>query len=199
MASPFDRLMNTIRPHLPGALDDAIRQELFMACDEFFKLSDVWQEDLEFEAKNNSDHGEIMPFVGRIERLLAVYDEGTPIRGCTMTIPDISGVATVQLPRGVTGGNYLATVSLTVSDPVSRDAFPIVPGELVVRYTEDLMYGILSRMMAQPSKTYSNISMARLYLMKFRSGASRAKNAMNTGNTRESQAWVFPRSFIRRK
>ena len=31
MATPFDRLITTIRPHLPGAVDEAIRQELFVS------------------------------------------------------------------------------------------------------------------------------------------------------------------------
>lgn len=202
MATPFDRLMTTIRPHLPGALDDAIRQELFLTCDEFFKKSDVWRERIEFTVATGSREGEIMPFAGRIERLMGVVTlpDNYPVRGAVLGQLDISGAAPVYLRHGDnTGGDYEAVVSLTVADPVTRDAYPIVPGEIVTRYTSELIHGILARMMAQPSKPYTNLSLAQFHLLRFRGGTSRAKNEMKTGNTQGSQAWAYPQTFNRRK
>ncbi len=194
MATPFDRLMTTIRPHLPGAVDEAIRQELFMMCTEFFKISDVWREDIEVTLLANKDVTDIMPFAGRIERLLYVTKDGRGVNGVTMPDP-----GTLKFPYvSETGGDYIATVSLTVSDPVTRDAYPIVPYEIVQRYNEEMMHGILARMMAQPSKPYTNLQLASFYMRKFKGGAARAKNAINTGNTKGSQAWAFPQTFNNR-
>jgi hypothetical protein len=191
MATPFDRLMTTIRPHLPGAIDEAIRQELFMMCTEFFKISDTWREDIDVTLQPNKTEVDIMPFAGRIERLLYVTQDGRGVKGVTM--PDLQ---TLRFPfPSETGGNYVATVSLTVSDPITRDAYPIVPYEIVQRYNEEMMHGILARMMAQPSKPYTNLQMASFYMRKFKGGASRAKNAANTGNTKNSQAWSYPQTF----
>lgn len=200
MASPFDRLMTTIRPHLPGAIDEAIRQELFFTCTEFFRLSNTWQERLDLRLPANSREGEIMPYAGRIERLLHVEDlDGGYVRGAVMAQPDISGAAMITMPyHNEAARDFVAVVAMTVADPVNRDAYPIVPGEIVSRYTEELISGILSRMMAQPAKPYTNLTLAQYHLLKFKGGAARAKNAMKTGHTEGSQAWSFPQTFNRR-
>lgn len=197
MATPFDRLMDTIRPHLPGAHDNAIRQELFMACNDFFKKSNVWREELDFTLVAGVRIAEVMPFTGRIERLMGVVDDtGQYISGATM--PDVSSGLVVMPFEAGADTPYKAIVALTVSDPVTRDAYPIVPHDIVARYTDELMHGTLARMMAQQSKPYTNIALGQFYLVKFNGGVARAKNAMNTGNTYGSQNWRFPQTFNRR-
>ena len=197
MASPFDRLMDTIRPHLPGVVDPAVKQELFPACHDFFRKSDAWRESIPFTLEAGKSTAEVMPYTGRIERLLYVLHGDRQVGGVTM--PDThNGVVLFPFAASDTM-TYNAVVSLTVSDPVQRDAFPIVPYDLVTKYREELMHGILSRMMAQPSKPYTNLSLGQYYLTKFNGGISRAKNAANTGNTFRSQNWAFPQTFNRRK
>lgn len=195
MATPFDRLMTTIRPHLPGAMDEAIRQELFMVCLDFFKRSNAWQEPLEFTLLGGQSSADIMPFAGRIQRLMYVTTEDLRgIRGASMPV-----IGTVLLPyEANTATKYIATVALTVTDPVTRDAYPIIPYEVVQRWTEEFIDGILSRMMAQPAKPYTNLAMAQFYSSKFRGGAARAKNEVNTGNTYGSQKWAYPQTFANR-
>lgn len=197
MASPFDRLMDTIRPHLPGVVDSAIQQELFTTCHDFFRRSDVWREALDFTMPAGEVSTEVMPYVGRIERLLYVKDGDRPVGGATMS--DVAnGVIVMPYPYGE-NKKYTAVVSLTVTDPVQRDAYPIVPYNLATQYWEELMHGILARMMAQPSKPYTNPAMAQFYLLKFNGGTARAKNAVNTGNTYDAQRWAFPQTFNRSK
>lgn len=197
MATPFDRLMETIRPHLPGAIDTAIKQELFVACDDFLNMSDAWREDIDFKSVEGSREAEVMPYAGRFLRLLYVKQDDIPVRGALLT-DTMQGV--IRLPFEASGvEDYTATLSLTVTDPVSRDAFPIIPNEIVQKYMQVLMSGILSRMMAQPTKPYTNLTLAQFHLLKFKGGAARAKNELNTGSTKGSQAWTFPQSFNRRK
>ncbi len=42
------RLMNDVRMRVPGALDAAIKQELFSAVDEFMKGTNLWKEQIDF-------------------------------------------------------------------------------------------------------------------------------------------------------
>lgn len=193
MATPFDRIMLTARSHLPGALDDAMRQELFMACNEFFRRSNAWQEHIDFTLKPNCLTADIQPFAGRIERLLYVMSGGAFVRGAVMS-DLVAGKIRMRSPVN-TPTNYTAIVALTVSDPVTREAFPIVPQEIITRYNEELFHGLLARMMAQPSKPYTNMTLAQFYMTKFNSGAARALNAVKTGDTLGSQRWSFPQTF----
>lgn len=194
MASVFDRLMNTIRPHLPGAIDEAIRQELFMVCDEFFRRSTSWREEIDFTVAANQKTADIMPTAGYITQLLYATTEGRGIRGATL--PQVGDVSVISLPHAPNAATaYKATVAITVSDPVTRDAYPIVPVDLVKRYMPDLINGILARMMAQPSKPYTNVGMAQFYMTKFNGGISRARNNANEGSTKGSQNWTFPQTF----
>lgn len=194
MATPFDRLMNTIRPHLPGAIDDAIRQELFMVCREFFAKSSAWRETLEFTPEAGEKEAFVMPFAGKIERLISVEIGGRDVRGATFLPPD-----TVVMPfEGDGSKEYNATFAMTVSDPITRDAYPIAPDYLVERYTQTLIHGILMNMMAQPSKPYTNPAMAQFHMRKFNGGWQRALNDTKTGNTVGSQRWRFPRTFMTR-
>lgn len=200
MATPFDRLMETVRPHLPGAMDEAIRQELFLVCDEFFTRTDLWTEEQDFVVRSGSKTGEIMPFSGRIIRLLGVEHDDRPVRGVYLGDIDSSGISTVIMPHHETHEyTYRAKVSLTVADPVSRDAYPIVPVAIVTQNTSALVHGILGRMMMQPSKPYSNMGLAQVHTVKFRGEASRAKNEAKAGKTAGSQAWSFPQTHNRRK
>jgi len=168
-----------------------------MACQDFFNRSEAWREEIPFSLPAGERSAEIMPFAGRIERLLYVKgSDGRPINGALM--PDVYN-GLVTMPHAPNQNEkYVAVVVVTVSDPVSRDAYPIVPFEIANRYTTELMHGVLYRMMSQQSKPYTNLSLAQFYLAKFIGGASRARNAINTQNTNGAQAWMFPQTFNRR-
>jgi hypothetical protein len=196
MATPFDRLMDTIKPHLPGAMEDAIRQELFMTCSEFFKMSNTWREELDVTVLAGTNTAHFMPFAGRVERLLAVKSEdGRPVYGVHIQEKEI-----LKFRHPVTSDtNYTALFALTVNDPLTRDAYPVIPWDLVQQYQDELISGILSRMMAQPSKPYTNLGLAQYHRVAFRGGASRAKNSANEGSTFGSQHWRFPQSFATAK
>lgn len=197
MASPFDRLMRYVQPYVPGSIDAAIREELYAVCETFFSQTNVWKEDLGFELGPNDDSAEVMPYTGKIIRLLWVNNsDGFPVMRVIM--PDTE-TGLVQFPSTAGAGSYVATVALTVSDPVARDAFPIVPQPLVSKFWQVLAHGVLSQMCAQPNKPYTDANRAAYFLAKFRGGMARARNTENTGNTRSSQAWNYPQSFNRRK
>lgn len=188
MASPFDRLMTTIRPHLPGVLDEAIRQELFMVCREFFADTNTWQDGIDFVLQYGAKEAYLTPFAGRIVRLMFVESDGIPVYGSWYE----NGKIIMRHPD-TNPKNYRAVVALTVTDPVTRDMYPVVPHDLVDTYTDALMNGILARMMSQPSKPYTNLQLATYYERKFRGDKGRAKSDANSGHTYRSQRWAFPR------
>lgn len=192
MASPFDRIMNTVRPHLPGAVDDAIKQELFLACDDFFKRSNVWRDKVDVIQRARTNTAEFMPFAGRVQRLMAVLNvEGRPVYGVIISEPGV-----LKFRHTVPSDtDYTAIFALTVNDPTARDAYPIVPFEIVEEYTAELISGLLSRMLAQPSKPYTNMTLAQYHLVSFRSAAARAKNEDDIGKTYASSNWRYPRNF----
>lgn len=197
MASAFDRIMDTARPHLPGSIDDAIRQELFGVCQEFFGESNTWREHIDTVLKYDENMAEIMPYSGQIKRLLHVLDKDkTPVQRVILTDP-IQGV--LRFPFKANGDtDYTAVVAIIPSDPVDRDAFPIVPYDLITMYWREIMHGLLAAMMAQPSKPYTNPTGVALYTSKFKGGIARARNRANAGETKNSQNWRYPQSFNRR-
>lgn len=192
MASPFDRLIQTVLPHLPGAIESAVKLELYGTCLEFFKLSTAWREEIPVTLLSGNSVTDIMPTAGRIQNLLWVKNsDDRAVYKCYLPTPE-----TIHFPFEASADTiYVATCSLTVKDPVTRDAFPIVPYQSVERYMEELEWGLLSRMMAQPMKPYTNVAMARYYTTRFKSGAARAKNELKAGHTEGSQAWVYPQGF----
>lgn len=189
MATPFDRLMNTIRPHLPGAVDEAIKQELFLTCDEFFSRSNVWRETVDVEQRAGEDTATLMPFMGRIKRLMAVLLDGRPMYGAIISDPE-----TIKFRhRADTDRVLQAVIALTVNDPLTREAFPVVPWQIIESYQDVLISGILARMMAQTSKPYTNLPLANYHQSRFKGGTSRARNEVNEGETYASSNWRFPR------
>lgn len=199
MATAFKRLMDSAKIRLPGALDDVIRHELFETCLEFFRRSDTWRDNIEFLLPANVRGALLTPMAGRIQRLVSVsagpltLDNRRDVRGATL-----DGNTLVMPFAPANNEVYVAHLSMTVSDPVTRDAYPIIPAELVERFHEVLLDGLLMKVMSQPNKPYTNVSLATYHARRFTSGSSRARNEINTGNTVGSQRWAFPQTFNRR-
>lgn len=192
MSTPFKRIMDSVRPDLPGAIDDVIRIAVYLACLQFFRESNAWREEIGFTLMPGKDTAYITPSAGRIARLLTVVGEGgRGVRGAFMAERDL-----LRMPfKANQPEKYTATVALRVSDPVSRDSFPIVPYDVIEQYMDDLIHGILARMMSQQSKPYTNLTLAQYHQIKFRSGISRAKVSKETGDTFGSASWRFPSNF----
>lgn len=192
MPSPFDRVIETVRPHLPGVIDRAIKQELFLLCHDFFKNSLTWRNTIEFTILAGDTTATVNPAAGRIYSLLEVKNvDDIPVSGIYMTEP--GEMKTHIAPTEDT--TYYGTFSLTVTDPIDADSFPLVPNDTIERYTDEFVNGIKARMMIQPSKPYTNPQMASYYMSQYMGGRARARNDINTGYTYGSQRWAFPQTF----
>lgn len=196
----MNRLMNNARIRLPGALDATIQLELFTVLDEFFQTSNIWTEDLTFnavptEATYLEDPDaltyEIVPTNGVINRLVGVVDSKGFGQNATMAIPGY--VVLTYSPN--TADTYTARVALTVTDPTTRDGYPEFPDWILNKYSTGILDGVVGRMMSQLAKPYSSPSVALYHLKKFKQTMSQAKVETQHKNVYGGQSWRFPQTF----
>lgn len=196
------RLMDHCRVRLPGALDAAIKQEMFAALDQLLQTSHLWFDDISFTANPTTDTYEenpaaytyaLPPPVGQIVRLVTVSDEDGGLVAASM--PVIPELILAFPPESTT--TYIVRVVLTVSD-VDVDGYPIMPDWIIKKYQSRILDGVLGRMMSQIAKPYSSPQMAVTHLRLFNSFVQRAKGEALRENTHATQRWFFPQSFNRR-
>lgn len=191
--------MNAARTRLSGATDAGIELELFAVMDDFFRGSNVWQEDINVAVPANDPAGTQYQLVptgpALIDKLMWTFQ--APSQTNQLRGPGVN--AAMQTPGLLTlpyqpssATNYIATVSLTVQDPVKQESCVIFPLWVLERYRQVLLNGLLGRMMTQPNKPYSNTQMAIYHTRKFSSGISAARVEMTRNNTYRKQAWRFP-------
>lgn len=196
------RLMNNARLRLVGATDSVLQQELFSVMDDFFKGSNVWNEDIEVPIPGMDPANTIYQLApaspALIDKLLWVFEKptetsigrGTGI-GAAMSTP---GELTLRLqPSSDTA--YIVTVALTVADPLDRTGYVQFPAWVLAKYREAILNGLLGRMMTQPNKPYSNSQMAVFHMRKFLQATASARVEWTRNNTYRAQAWAFPSGF----
>lgn len=192
VSTALTRLMNDVRMRAPGVLDGVLQQEFFMVLDEFFRNTNVWQEDIAFSATTSDLSYTLLTATdGMVVRLLELENsDEIPVSG-TMRVPPI--LVLNALPTQA--DTYTAKVSLSVIDPVDGDNYPQVPSWLVDNYRMVFEDGLLGRLMSQPAKPYSNERMAIYHMRRFRDGMSRARVESSHQNLQDGQAWRFPKGF----
>jgi hypothetical protein len=191
----LNRLMESIRADCPGALDDTIRRSLFSCLREMLHISDVWTNDIPLDVTVGETTYDLFPTDdGNINRLMYIFDLNQaqvygrmPVPG-TLILRDAPNVDTT----------YTVTVALTVFDPVTPEGYPLLPDWIIERYSDELVDGVLGRLMSQPVKPYSNQQLAVYHLRRWRNGIARARIDARQQNLFASQAWRFPRSFAGR-
>ncbi|MCK1742180.1 hypothetical protein IVA80_15250 [Bradyrhizobium sp. 139] len=193
MSLVLDRLMSNARTHLPGATDPVLQLELFNVLNDFFQVSNIWQEDIAFPVLATDAAGTTYPVapvaLAAIVRFMWMLDgSGRPAYG-TMATP-----GEIQLLRQPSQDDtYTVTVALTVNDPAGVDGFPEFPEWVAAKYSTGLVDGVLGRMMAQPAKPYSNMALAGLRTKSFKACVSQAKAEALHKNVNNGQSWRFPR------
>lgn len=190
LSSEYSRFFKRARTRLPGAIDDQIRLELFAVLDEFFKESNAWWEEirvpvittkLAYEFESDEPAAQII-------RLLKTYTADDVAVKAIMPTPGVLEIAYAPSQNL----NYYALVSLTVSDPVDDDGYPVIPDWVMLRYRETIMDGTLANMMAQVNKPYSSERMAVYHARRFRNGIGVARAEALRRNMYAYNAWRFP-------
>lgn len=193
------RLMDSIRAQVPGALDAMIQIEMFNSLDDFFKRSNCWTETIEFDITPGASAVEIVPTgATNICRLLWVREgplmSDRPIRA---TMPELGTIYVYEDYSQLT--TLYAKVCLTVAYPLTSDGYPQFPAWVLDRHFNAVLSGVLSRLMSQQAKPYSNTQMAAYHGRVFNNGVTEAYIASKRENAAGAQPWSFPQTFNRRK
>lgn len=189
----LDRVMTNARVHLPGALDDAIKLELFNTLNEFLTDSRCWLSEFNVRVRAERDSYDIEPTEpGTIISLVSLVNSTTdvPVRA-TLQSPEVLVLASTPSEAAT----LVATVTLTVVDPVDVDDYPVIPTWLLAKYHLGILSGLLGRMMSQQAKPYSNERMAVFHTRKFRSQIAIARAEARHKNLYGANTWRFPQSF----
>jgi hypothetical protein len=201
----MNRMMDRIRTNLPGALDATIQSELFQAADELCRQTNIWTQDFDFEIEPQSldwrldpdayTHT-IMPPAGSVShRLMGAWD-GNAFR-INASMPQPNYVLFYGAPNST--GIYTARVALTVSDPVTRDGYPVLPDWIVNRYGDTLMQGTMGKMQLQVAKPYSSSELGMLHTQLFKQGIGRARISSERSSSYNRQNWTYPQGYSVRR
>src|SRR6188768_3751257 len=188
------RIMAAARVRLTGAVDDAIKLEIFNTLDDFCRETDVWQEAIPFTtvAYTYDLVYDLIPTEGTILRLVDLYAANTvrprPLAG-TMRIP---GELILQSNFDA-GTPLVAVVSLAPVDPteVGTD-FPVVGDWIWQRYFNPILDGVISKMAMVPDKPYTDGDIAVYHGRRFRNAIGVARADNTKANVADGQAWRFP-------
>lgn len=200
----MNRLMDHARIRLPGALDGAIQMELFAVMNEFFQGSNIWYEDVQFPVQPTSESFfdnpgaytyDVVPSQGSATRLIGIADsQGRAQRGF---MPTLGQVVLAYSPN--VADTYTARIALTVSDPVTREGYPQFPAWILDKYGNDILDGVLARMMSQIAKPYTSPTLAQYHGRMFKQAVSQAKVEASHQNVYRGQNWRFPQTFAHRR
>lgn len=193
----ISRLMKNLRVQLPGAVDDAIKLEVYNVLNDFFQGSNIWREDIDVSIIAGESSYELTP-VGpsTIVRLMGVVNsDELPVNA---TLDLITGELALALEPS-TADVYTVQVALTVNDPLDREEYPVFPSWVLNLYMNDIISGVLGRMMAQAAKPYSNTQLAAYHTRSFQSAIASARVEANRRFSYGAQRWRFPQSFNRYK
>lgn len=196
-AVEIDRLMQNLRVRLPGAIDDAIKFELFNTLNDFFQGSNIWREDIEFSVTSGVKNYPLVPSGPTvIVRLMGVIDNNSlPVNA----VLDLGTDDVILSLAPSSDATYTAQVALTVDDPIDRESYPWFPIWVLNLYMNDIIDGVLGRMMSQPAKPYSNAQLAAYHSRAFTSAIAAARAEANRNYTYGAQKWRFPQTFNRYK
>ena len=201
----MNRLMDNARIKLPGALDNAIQIELFSVLNEFFQETNIWYEDIDFDVSVTSQSYfenpdaytyQILPLEGgTINRLIGVVNSSGFAQRASMPTPGF--VILAYSPN--TAETYTARVTKTITDPVTREGYPVFPAWILSKYGNDILDGLLGRMMGQIAKPYSSPQIAAVHLRNFKQAINKARAEVMHGNVYRGQNWRFPQSFASKR
>lgn len=197
-----NRVFDTAKLRLPGALDAALQLELFHVCEDFLRETHAWKELISFVSAvpTQSYLGDpsqytftlTLPAGSTAVSLLGVYDDAERPYRATMPVP---GEVILDSPPSATLKAYVA---LTVSDPVGTDKMPQLPDWVTELHWPCLLDGLLLRMMSQPGKPYTNLQLAVTHGRAYQKRKSQARVEAMRQNLYGAQSWTFPQTFNRR-
>lgn len=193
------RIMNNARVRCPGATDDQLQRELFNTMDEFFKATNAWMEDIPITIPGQDPPGTVYILApqepANITQLMWVFmysPDQQALRGAPMpAFMSVIGEMTLGYQPS-SEQPLVATVALTVQDPVNRDGYVVFPTWIAQRYSDTILDGLVGRMMTQPNKPWTNNQMSVYHLRSFNAKKAQTRVEIQRNNRYRAQAWAFP-------
>lgn len=188
-----ERILDNLRVRLPGAIDSAIKLELFNVLDELCRDARLWREkiSLTVTAANITAEKveyEVDPSDGVIVGLMDLRNsDDIPVKGSM----DIPGVLEFDEVPG-TADTFEVTVALAPSDIRTSDDMPVIEDWIWEKHYQTIIAGVLSNMMAQAAKPYSNERLGVYHGRKFRGGVASARTEALHSHKYGGQTWRFP-------
>jgi hypothetical protein len=191
------RLMANARIALTGAVDDALKLNIFKVLDEFCRETNIWQETIEFDTIAGTDIVyDLVPTLGTILRLMWVRqgEAKAPSFG-SMAIPGELILPNIYTPLT----HVYATVSLAPIDPTEMGTdLPVVADWLWQRYFPAFEDGLILKMSIQPEKPYTNANLATYHGQRWRQALGIARADAAKLNVADGQFWRFPQFAVQR-
>jgi hypothetical protein len=201
----IERLLANLRNQLPGALDGALRLEIFNTLNTFFTDSNIWQETQSFNTRLGRQIYELQAenpdaYYTKL-LLLEAYDPADAEGRVTMPTHVRAWLVSpteLRLHHPVTVVQRLRATFAVAPRPTDRmDQYPNIPDSYWDKYHDAFVEGVMARMMSQPAKPYSNERLGIFHGRRFKSATSMAKNDFYNGDIRGGQNWHFPQNFAR--
>lgn len=212
-------LLNQARVELPGASDAGIKHTLYEVLHEFFDTTSAWKQDVQIHVQPFIQAYGVSVDAGQIIRLFTVLDQNLIQQPAVLMAPSLpgppggstAGPLSVNTPPNPSSEADFMTVSLqlqystpqiftaslilNVTIPQGHDGVPDMPSWTLSKFGRVILDGLLGRMMAQPTKSYTQDSLSTYHLKRFRDGMAMVRVAITRSNTVGSQNWAFPQQF----
>lgn len=208
-STPVDRLMQTLRVHVPGVTEEMLKLELFNVMDVFFRRTLAWrvQQDIPLLA-DTTEYDVDLPAGSVAVMAIGATHNGLPVPtfdpevrpmvngllAWAFTQPDLLLLASAPVDQQL---NYPFVLNFALS--VQRDALEIDPADwqldewMYDMFFNDWMYGALATFYGMPAKPWSNPQLALFHGRKFTSAMSQRKRQANTGFVYAPVGWSFNR------
>lgn len=189
-------LMRSANNSLPGVTDALIKHELHGVMHEFLEFTHAWQDWVDFTTIVGVDtydlgHTDTDVILSLIEAKVTADD--SPVTSGVMYMGTPGTITFVSTPTEAKG--YSALVALGPSDTMQPDGFDAVPEWVWLRYKDVLLAGVLSSLMLQPAKPFTNLQLGQIHGVKFQSGKARARASSRKGHLYGGQRWSYPQNF----
>jgi len=185
------QLLNQAEMRLVGVSQAALRAELYDTMRVFFDETNAWQESIKFNVVKDVLDYPIVPSYGRIIRLLGVVDQNrTSQPGIMPTL----GIVSFQNPYSDTQ-LFTARVVLNVDAPFENRGVPQFPAWVLPQWGHYILDGLVSRMMMQPDKSWTDPQNGQMYNRLFYDGIGRVRSDTARANTIGAQAWTYPQTW----
>lgn len=198
----FSRLYADVQMHATGVLNPSgIQPELFSIMRDFCQHTNAWSQTQDVVVSAGTlDYTLTVPAGAAMKRILALQDITNGLQ--TPPVP-VRWPIQFILPNtmrlvGSLQNTYTWRVqtSLYPVDPVDGNGDPQVPSWFLDDFQDTLFNGVLSRLLAQPAKTYSNGPMAATRYRLYMKGRGEAAAAVLAANMYNGQTWTYPRAGV---